>query len=333
VPRNGNGPHTSETVPDADQGDEDHAVRVTIVHNPDSGEGSVTESDLRTMAAANGYEALYVSTADPRSVTQALAVPTDLVVAAGGDGTVREVGHHLLGRDVPLAILPMGTANNLGTTLGLLGAPASLIAGWATGRRERLDVVLVSGSCGPRLALEGVGIGPVASTIAALSQLTDREARADHVQDELRRDMKVLREIVADCPARPCQVTLDHRDLSGSYLAIEAMNIRSVGPNVELAPDADPFDGQFDVVLIAEDQRARLRDYLTAKLDGIDNPPWLPSHRGRELHIRWNGSRVHIDDEIWPDERDAAHGLCWPGPVDLDLRMSADPLLVLVPRR
>ena len=313
--------------------DEDHAVRVTIVHNPDSGEGNVSGSDLRSMVAANGYDATYVSTTDPRSVTEALAAPSDLVVAAGGDGTVRQVAHHLLGRDLPFTILPMGTANNLGTTLGLVGAPASLIAGWATGRRERLDVVLVSGCCGPRFAIEGVGIGPVASTIAALSQLTDREARADRVQDELRRDMKVLREIVADCPAHPCQVTLDHRDLSGTYLAVEAMNIRSVGPNVELAPDADPFDGQFDVVLVANDQRANLRDYLTAKLEGIDSPPWLPSHRGRELHIRWNGSRVHIDDEIWPDERHAAHGLCWPSQVDLDLRLSADPLTVLVPRR
>src|SRR6266436_32025 len=49
----------------------------------------------------------------PGKVRQALENRPDLVVVAGGDGTVRRVASELVGRDIPLAIIPLGTFNNL----------------------------------------------------------------------------------------------------------------------------------------------------------------------------------------------------------------------------
>jgi len=43
----------------------------------------------------------------------------DLVVAAGGDGTVGAVASHLTGTELPLAILPLGTANDVARSLYL----------------------------------------------------------------------------------------------------------------------------------------------------------------------------------------------------------------------
>lgn len=308
-------------------------MRLTIVHNPRSGDGALTGADLITLVSAAGHQAVYASTEEPAAVAAALAEPAELVVVAGGDGTFRNVARRVIGRHVALTMLPMGTANNIGRSLGITAEPAALVDGWHAGRHQAFDTALVRGCCGPRIMLEGAGIGPIASTIAALSRLTEREARAEWREDELRRDVKVLREMIADGPTHACRIALDGRDLSGEYLAVEVMNIRSIGPNVELAPGADCSDGLFDLVLVAGGQRAELRDYLTARLEGKDDAPWLTSHRGRDLRVEWPGSRVHVDDEIWPGERDASHGVCWPPAVHFEVRVSPDPLTVLVPGR
>jgi diacylglycerol kinase family enzyme len=58
----------------------------------------------------------------------AAAVDAPLVVAIGGDGTVREAAADLVarGRDTPLAIVPAGTGNVLAGALGIRGARSAL---------------------------------------------------------------------------------------------------------------------------------------------------------------------------------------------------------------
>ena len=309
-------------------------MRVTIIQNPHSGEGALTGAEFVTLATAAGHRATYASTEEPAAVAAALGTPADLVAIAGGDGTIRDIARRLIGRDVAVTIVPTGTANNLAKTLGIVGDPAELIDRWAAGRRVAFDTALVRGCCGPRAMFEGAGLGPIAVTIAALTPVTASEARPDHPENELKRDLKIMREILADYPAHRCQVTLDGQDLSGDYLAIHAMNIPTIGPNVRLAPGADSSDGLFDVVRVMPGDRMALRNYLTARLDEKHPPLALPVTRGRELRIRWAGSRVHVDDEVWPDEETAASGAGWSsddGGIELEVVMSPTPLQVLIP--
>jgi diacylglycerol kinase (ATP) len=82
------------------------------------------------------------------------------------------------------------------------------------------------------------------------------------------------------------------------------LNIRFVGPNVPLAPDADPGDGVFDVVLLGTDERDALQDYLAERLRlaGAAVPP-LPVVRGRSIRLEAPvGVRLHLDDDPWPHE-------------------------------
>jgi diacylglycerol kinase (ATP) len=309
-------------------------MRVTIIQNPHSGEGTLTGAEFVTLASAAGHKAAYASTEDPAAVATALEAPTDLVAIAGGDGTIRDIARRLIGRDVTITIVPTGTANNLASNLGISGEASNLVQGWEGGKLVRFDTALVSGCCGPRVMFEGAGIGPIAATIAALTPVTPREGRPDRPEDELRRDLKVMREILADYPPHELRVTLDGRDLSGSYVAIHAMNIPSIGPNVRLAPEADWSDGCLDLVLVGPGDRMTLRQYLTARIDEKHPPLGLPVERGRDLRIGWAGSRVHVDDEVWPSEEDAARGTFWPddGLLELKIVMNPAPLQVLVPR-
>lgn len=103
-------------------------MRVTLIHNPSSGERGVSAADLIAYVGAAGHQAAYASTTDPAAVAKRLADPGDLVAIVGGDGTVRTIGTRLIGRDVPITLIPTGTANNIGRTLGIAGAARELIA-------------------------------------------------------------------------------------------------------------------------------------------------------------------------------------------------------------
>ena len=308
-------------------------MRVTIIQNPDAGEQALSASDLIAAVRHAGHQASYASTADQAAVASLLSDPGDLVAIVGGDGTIRNVTTRLIGRGVPVTLIPTGTANNIGRTLGISGDPATLIDAWRTAHVIPYDTGVVRGSSQPCPMLEGMGFGPIAVTIAALSSLTDAEASAAWTADEVRRDLKVLREVLADYPVHQCQVTLDGLDLSGDYILVEVMNVRSVGPNVELAPGASVSDGLFDLILLTESDRVPLRDYLTARLEGQTPTLQVPVRQGRHVEVSWHGSRVHIDDEVWPNERDASSGLVWSrgGRVQLEVLMNPAALQVLVP--
>jgi hypothetical protein len=83
---------------------------------------------------------------------------------------------------------------------------------------------------------------------------------------------------------------------------VEAMNIPTVGPNLRLAPEADPTDGLLDVVLLSEKDRAEFREHLRSFFPGHNGAPALTVERARRIELAWDGFDVHIDDEPWPEE-------------------------------
>jgi diacylglycerol kinase (ATP) len=54
------------------------------------------------------------------------------------------------------------------------------------------------------------------------------------------------------------KVTLDGRDVSSEYIMLELMNISYIGPNLCLAPHANPSDGLLDIVFVSKDERDNL---------------------------------------------------------------------------
>ena len=81
------------------------------------------------------------------------------------------------------------------------------------------------------------------------------------------------------------------------------MNIASVGPVLELAPDARSNDGKFDFVGVRETDRAVLLEYLQARIAGKKPKPPLLVRRFKQMHARSKQARLHFDDEPWPKNR------------------------------
>jgi len=307
-------------------------MRVTIVHNPAAGHDRFTADEILRAAERAGYDPVYYA-APTADLDEALREPGDLVVAAGGDGTVRKLATRLTGRPIPLTVLPMGTANNFARSLKIDGDPASLIAGWSSWRRRTIDLGHVSAPWGDALFIEGTGFGPLVAAMATLSHVPAEPSPDGDPGQEIERDLRVLREVLADHPAHASRIEIDGHLLSGVYLLVEAMNIRTIGPNVELAPDADLDDGVLDLVLLREDDRAVLRTYVTDRLAQRTADLDVPRYRGRHFTITWPGSRIHVDDRVLPKEKDVASGRWWSEGREITLTITVAPgaLEVLMP--
>ncbi len=124
--------------------------RVLVIHNPTAGwrrrrrferivsaliaEG--VDVDVRPTTRRGDAEAFAMS-ADPEKL--------DAIAVAGGDGTINEVVNGLGDKKLPLAVIPLGTANVLAHEIGLGGTPRDIARTIATGRAQPISVGIVNG--------------------------------------------------------------------------------------------------------------------------------------------------------------------------------------------
>jgi diacylglycerol kinase (ATP) len=281
-------------------------VRITLIHNPGAGDQRGGESKgLVKLLEAEGHD-VRPQSADDDDWKKALDFPADLVAVAGGDGTVARVAKATVGRGIPITALPAGTANNISRSLGLVERPwEELIRGWPQARRVKLDIGVAKGPWDERYFVEGVGAGLFARLLGS-KDVARRPPRNASAEERVTHALDVLKQRALDCPPMALQATLDGKDVSGRYVLFEALNIPYVGPNLFLAPDSQPGDGKFDLVLVREAERDRLANYLAAWQENRERLSVLPSHQGRHLQLHWTGFEVHIDDELWPAKSDKA---------------------------
>jgi diacylglycerol kinase family enzyme len=282
------------------------------------------------MIRAAGHKVNYQSSKQNKW-KKALKKPCDIIAVAGGDGTVGKVARRLAGNRIPIAILPVGTANNLAHALGLTGISLkNLVMGWKTARRVNFDVGVAEGPWGSSYFIEGFGVGLFAATIARIREVNRFDlANSARREDEIKSVLRILKEQLHKHRAKKLNVRLDDQDLSGDFLLLEALNIRYVGPNLDLVPGADTNDGLLDVVLVSCGDEAKLRKYLTNCITRRSAKANLPVHRGRRLQIEWDRFPVHIDDKAWPKNKDRNPRRS----NAIDISIGAHALVFLTPRR
>jgi diacylglycerol kinase (ATP) len=279
-------------------------MRITLIHNPKAGDARHGKDQLMAALAEAGHHATYQSTKEP-GFKKALKQPADLVLAAGGDGTIGKVAFRLIDSGIPLSVLPLGTANNLARALGFVVSPEEIIARLEGGKKQVFDVGLATGPWGDRYFFEGVGGGLLADYVRAAKKAEKRNGKAEKLSKEqqMARHGALLRRMLHDYPARQWKIEIDGRDISGRYILWEAMNIRSVGPALHLAPRAETRDGRFDFVCARAADRALLMEHFDARVAGKKSKSPLPTRRFRDLRIVWKGSTIHLDDELWRNKK------------------------------
>jgi diacylglycerol kinase (ATP) len=263
-------------------------MQATLIYNPNAGTTAQLSPDklLEALGQA-GYDPIYAPTLEEEDLGDALAGARDLVVVAGGDGSIRAAAIRLLERGIPIAPLPMGTANNICRMLEINGSPLDIIAGLAHAEERSINIWRVITPHGPDYFIEAMGIGVFADI---LEDYRPEEGKS------VRRGVQTIRKVLNGYQPKFFHINVDGQDFSGSYLLCEVMNAPTVGFHFALAPDARPDDGYFDLVLIHDNQRASYVRLIKAVLTrSLGNLPEVSVHRGRRLEIAWRGFPVHLD--------------------------------------
>lgn len=269
-------------------------MKTTLIYNPQSGTGfNPGPDEIMNTLRQIGYEPNHIATASELDLDRALANVQGLVVVAGGDGTIRAVATRLLGSNVKIAPLPMGTANNIARTLKLIARPLEIVAGLADPIERTIDIGCVETPDGPVYFLEAMGIGAFADV---LKRYDPRNGKS------IARSIQSILDTMADYQPKFFHLNLDGEDLSGSYLLVEIMNTPTLGLRYMLAPNAEADDGLFDLVLIHAHERDNYLKFMAGTLMGnLESFPAISIQRGRELEIAWRGFPMHVDGEVVSD--------------------------------
>jgi diacylglycerol kinase (ATP) len=199
-----------------------------------------TEDEFRAVVERLGLTPGLVEVGEGDDVTlkarEALAAGASPIVAAGGDGTVDLVAEALLGSEVPLGILPLGSVMNIARMLHIprdLEGAADVIA---AGHTCRIDVGLANGEV---RFYEAGSVGLSAAVFEHVQRAADGEPRG-------------LREAAAAAfryrPAR-MDLELDGRLFRTAALTVFVANGPYSGMGFTVAPDARLDDGRFDIAV------------------------------------------------------------------------------------
>lgn len=164
----------------------------------------------------------------------------DGILVAGGDGTVMEAVNGIMrhGLDVPIAIVPTGTANFVARALEVPQDPAEAIAIATAGTVRRIDV----GQIGDRYFALGVGLGLAERFVTATE---DAEKRRLGPWAYL---LSLIREVRT--PRTTFMLDTDLGELRFYGMAMVVANTAGLGKGHTLSDEVRPDDGLLDVVVL-----------------------------------------------------------------------------------
>jgi diacylglycerol kinase (ATP) len=263
------------------------ATRYRVIRNPAAGiasalsPGSDSAAAIRTLLERHGVPADAVEPADEAAaraaVDQAVADGVDVVVAAGGDGTIHLVADGLLGTDRALGILPLGRVMNVARSLGIgrdVEAAADVLA---AGHVRSIDVGEATTTDGRTVTfLEAGSVGLNAAIFREVARVDSGDVRS------------ILRTIWVALRYRPARMTIE---LDEGVLRTRALMVTvSVGPYIGLgmtvAPGARLDDGRFDVRVFRRFSKLELVRHLASIAFGRRRyAPQVSSYRSSRVRI------------------------------------------------
>lgn len=275
------------------------AKHIAVLSNPFSGKGRGREAaeeaiaELRSRGAeVRAYAG--ASAADTIELAgQALRDDPALLVVVGGDGTLSEILEVVLGSEVPLALVPAGTGNDLARGLGIpRDDPAAAAALALTGTAQLIDIgeLHCSGRVKHFLTIAALGFD---------ARVSDRTNRLRWPHGAARYYLALIIELFQ---LRPFAFTTAINDESvtaspGTLIAIG--NTETYGGGMPICVGAKADDGLLDVVHVAPISRVQLIRLFPKLLRGAHLAlPEVKHQRVNRIHVSAPGLTVYADGEF-----------------------------------
>ncbi|SFM11171.1 diacylglycerol kinase [Salibacterium qingdaonense] len=208
----------------------------------------------------------------------------DVVVAAGGDGTIFEVVNGLAGQKKrpKLGIIPAGTTNDLARALGIqrndIAGVCDIISG---GHSEPIDIGRVNGQYFINIAAGG-----------KLTELTyDTPSKLKTTLGHFAYYVKGFEKLRFLKP-KMAQIEYDGKWFEGEIMLFLIANTNSVGGFEKLVPDASYNDGMFDMIIITKTTIPELIRIGTQALNG--------EHLQHEklMYVQANRVKIHVEGDM-----------------------------------
>jgi len=261
--------------------------RAFLIFNPTSGQDAKDSRSLQTILEAlraHGIEAqvgFKTSGKVARQLTrEALAQKHDLVITAGGDGTIEDVVSQMVGTDATLGIMPVGTRNNLARELGIpldLNQACELLAAGIT-RKIDIGRVCAGERKDVEYFLETAGLGLSAVVLPAGQDI--RKGRLRNLSAALRKLFEIKPGAI--------EFELDGKErVTANTRVVTVSNAPLIGVNLLIAPEAKMDDGLLDIAVYDDMANSELAAYFLATTNGRRAyHPNVRFYRARRVVIR-----------------------------------------------
>lgn len=239
---------------------------------------------------------------------EAVTAGANVVIAVGGDGSVRDVAKGLIGTETALGIVPKGSGNGLARSLGIPLRVKDALRVIGAGRKRCID----AGYANDELFLSNAGVG-FDALIAKVFAASRRRG--------LRAYSWLATKHLWQYRAPEWEIRADGKTWRERAFMINVANVAQLGYNFQIAPLAQPDDGWLDLTVVRRFPKALGGGLAWRAFRGaIHESPYVQHLRVREVMI------AHPELRLMQTDGDA-HA-CGPR---LDFRIVSQALRVLVP--
>ena len=208
----------------------------------------------------------------------------EAVIAVGGDGTINEVAKALVGSEVSLGVIPMGSGNGFARHMGI---PLKVQDAISCINRFKLKCI-DTGLANEEVFLSTVGLGFDAVVGKKFAEFGKRGLWS-YMQVSTQEFLKFV--------AQEYELLIDGRLLKTKAFLINFANVGQYGNNAWIAPSASVTDGKLNLCIIEEFPHHMVGDIVFKLFNKyLDKSKFYQSFLAEEIKVM-NPSLYHIDGE------------------------------------
>lgn len=243
-------------------------LRVKIIYNPAAGKNEDRSNidELSSILLDRGYTVSKFKTskkndAFKESFNTAISNDWDLIISAGGDGTLNEVVNGIMrsGQKINLAVYPIGTMNDFGKFLSIPKDPYELAKRIDEGNYSKVDIGQINDHYFINVASMGI--------FTSVAHTTSKESK--NLLGPLAYYIEGLRQFSAsNIPSAYINIESSEIKYSGDFIIFLISNSSSIGGFHKMAPRASVNDGKFDCILIKKAPTYKLFEIFLKVFNG-----------------------------------------------------------------